>query len=81
MTHLSDASTNQQNSIIELEQDDLNQHESMCSFIDLLNTLVINKITPIYENGQEPNEMPIWMSFLNNKLNDMTVNENVKFTL
>lgn len=36
---------------IEIEIDELNQHESMCNFVELIQSLVVNKITPIYEKG------------------------------
>jgi DNA-dependent protein kinase catalytic subunit len=58
--------------------DELNQHECMCSFIELVQSLVVNKITPIYEKGHMPSDMPPWMSFLHRKVNDISTNENVK---
>ena len=63
---------------IELELDDLNQHESMEAFVGLLQSLVTNNITPIYEKGQQPKEMPPWMEFLQKKVSDVYTNENVK---
>lgn len=63
---------------VEIEIDELNQHESMSNFIGLIQSLVANKITPIYEKNQQPSDMPPWMSFLHRKVNDIYTNENVK---
>ena len=58
----------QQDSLIELELDDLNEHECMEAFVSLLHSLVTNNITPVYERGHEPKEMPPWMEFLHRKV-------------
>ncbi len=50
---------------IEVESDDLNQHDSMSSLVQLIQSLYINKITPIYEKNQLATEMPLWMQFNN----------------
>lgn len=63
---------------IEIDLDELNQHESMASFVELIQSLVINKITPIYETGHMPAEMPPWMGFLHRKVSDGNTHENVK---
>lgn len=63
---------------IEFELDDLNEHESMEAFVALLQSLVTNNITPIYEKGQQPKEMPPWMEFLQKKVSSDHTNENVK---
>jgi hypothetical protein len=39
---------------------------------------VVNKITPIYEKGNLPTDMPLWMSFLHKKIQDSSTNENIK---
>ncbi len=65
-------------SVMEFELDDLNIHESMESFCSLLQSLVTNNITPIYEKGQQPKEMPPWMEFLARKVSSDYTNENVK---
>lgn len=63
---------------VELELDDLNQHECMCAFVELLQSLVVNKITPIYDRGHVPSEMPPWMSFLQRKCVDVYAHDNIK---
>ena len=63
---------------LEIELDELNQNETMCSFVELLQSLVANKITPVYEKGHIPTEMPPWMAFLHKKIQDVYTNENVK---
>lgn len=67
-----------QSTAIELELDDLNLHECMCAFVELLQSLVANKITPIYDQGQVPSEMPPWMAFLHRKCVDVYSHDNVK---
>ena len=74
---LSDSTRGDMN--IEIELDELNQHDSMTSFVELIQSLVANKITPIYERSQVPTDMPPWMSFLHKKVADVYTNENVKF--
>ena len=66
---------------IEFDLDELNQHESMITFIELIESLVKNKITPHYENDQLPTEMPPWMQFLSRKITDSDTHENVKLFL
>ena len=66
---------------VEIDLDDLNQHESMLAFIELIESLIKNKLTPLYENSQLPTEMPLWMQFLNRKLSDSETHENVKLFL
>lgn len=63
---------------IEIETDELNQNESMCAFVELLQSLVANRITPIYERGHVPSDMPPWMAFLHKKCQDIYTHENVK---
>ncbi len=63
---------------IEIEIDDLNQNESMCSFVELIQSLVANKITPVYDKDHTPSDMPPWMTFLHKKISDIYTNENVK---
>ncbi len=66
---------------IEFDLDDLNQHESMLAFIELIESLVKNKITPHYDGDQLPTEMPPWMQFINRKITDADTDENVKLFL
>ena len=66
---------------VEIEIDELNEHESMSAFVELIQSLVLNKITPIYDQGQSPTEMPPWMNFLHKKISDIQTNENLKLFL
>lgn len=66
---------------IEVESDDLNQHESMSSLVQLIQSLYINKITPIYEKNQLATEMPLWMQFFHKKVSDVNVETNVKILI
>ncbi|CAF1081577.1 unnamed protein product [Brachionus calyciflorus] len=63
---------------IEIELDELNSHESKESLVSLFQSLISNKIIPVYENGQIPTEMPPLMSFLHKKILDVYIHENVK---
>ena len=63
---------------VEIELDELNQHKSMAAFVLLIQSLFINKITPIYELGHIPIDMPPWMNFLHKKIYDTYTHENVK---
>lgn len=66
---------------IEIDLDDLNQHESMASYIELIESLVKNRITPIYDKDQMPTEMPPWLQFIHRKISDYNTHENVKLFL
>jgi DNA-dependent protein kinase catalytic subunit len=63
---------------VEIELDELNQHESMSTLVELIHSLVSNRVTPIYERGQTPVELPPWMSFMQRKLIDPSTSENLK---
>jgi DNA-dependent protein kinase catalytic subunit len=58
--------------------DDLNQHESLCACVELIQSLVHNSLTPIYEKDQLPTEMPMWMQYFHRKISSMDTHENVK---
>jgi DNA-dependent protein kinase catalytic subunit len=73
-----DSVYNSHDANIEIEIDELNQNESMCSFVELIQSLVANKITPVYEKGHVPSDMPPWMTFLHKKVQDIYTHENVK---
>ncbi|XP_072042849.1 DNA-dependent protein kinase catalytic subunit-like [Amphiura filiformis] len=73
----SDASQEQPSSIVhgeymELESDELNQHECMASVTAVLKHMHSNKITPHVAEGSRPSEMPEWMSKLHKKLASTT---------
>ncbi|KAK6170524.1 hypothetical protein SNE40_018898 [Patella caerulea] len=61
---------------LELEMDELNQHECMAQMIALLKHLHTT-ITPP-EKGTIPKEMPKWMQFFHKKMKDPTTNINIK---
>ena len=62
---------------VELDLDELNQHPSMAAFVELIQSLVANGVTPVYEAGQLPAEMPPWMSFLHRKVKDRSCSKRI----
>ncbi|XP_048248370.1 DNA-dependent protein kinase catalytic subunit-like [Haliotis rufescens] len=63
---------------VELEMDELNQHECMASVIALLRHMQREEITPAVAQGTLPKEMPSWMIYLHNKMMKATVHKNIK---
>ncbi|XP_077979786.1 DNA-dependent protein kinase catalytic subunit-like [Glandiceps talaboti] len=63
---------------LEMEMDELNQHECMATMTALLKHMNRNKITPQVEKGTKPTEMPGWMSSLHKKLSSSSTHTNVK---
>uniref|UniRef100_A0A8C6YCR5 DNA-dependent protein kinase catalytic subunit n=1 Tax=Naja naja TaxID=35670 RepID=A0A8C6YCR5_NAJNA len=61
--------------VMELEMDELNQHECMTSMTTLLKHMHRNNITPVDTNSPE---LPPWMKFLHNKLRNSTVPLNIR---
>jgi DNA-dependent protein kinase catalytic subunit len=66
---------------IEIDMDDLNQHESLCTCVELIQSLVRNRLTPVYDKDQVPTEMPLWMQFFHRKISSLETHENVKLFL
>jgi hypothetical protein len=66
---------------IEIDLDDLNQHESLCTCVELIQSLVRNRLTPIYDSAEMPTEMPLWMQFFHRKISSADTHENVKLFL
>jgi DNA-dependent protein kinase catalytic subunit len=64
-----------------MEQDELNQHESMPVVLHLLDHMVYNKITPSYDEGAVASAMPPWMACLHKKMTDSTTAVNVRLFL
>ncbi|XP_064600499.1 DNA-dependent protein kinase catalytic subunit-like [Liolophura sinensis] len=63
---------------VELEQDELNQHDCMAPLIAVLKHMQRNSITPAVKQDEVPNSMPTWMNNLYQKLCDPTSHLNVK---
>uniref|UniRef100_A0A3P9H2R7 DNA-dependent protein kinase catalytic subunit n=1 Tax=Oryzias latipes TaxID=8090 RepID=A0A3P9H2R7_ORYLA len=57
-----------QDSLVDLEMDELNQHECMATMVALIGHMQRNSITPQIQQGSLPNELPPWMKFLHGKL-------------
>ncbi|XP_037613149.1 DNA-dependent protein kinase catalytic subunit isoform X1 [Sebastes umbrosus] len=57
-----------QDAMVDLEMDELNQHECMVTMTALIGHMLRNKITPTIEEGNVPSELPPWMKFLHTKL-------------
>ncbi|XP_066538129.1 DNA-dependent protein kinase catalytic subunit [Hoplias malabaricus] len=53
---------------VELEMDELNQHECMATMTALFRHMQRNNITPKVEEGVIPGDLPPWMKFLHGKL-------------
>uniref|UniRef100_A0A670Y1A7 DNA-dependent protein kinase catalytic subunit n=1 Tax=Pseudonaja textilis TaxID=8673 RepID=A0A670Y1A7_PSETE len=64
--------------MMELEMDELNQHECMTSMTTLLKHMHRNNITPVVEKDTNSPELPPWMKFLHNKLGNSTVPLNIR---
>ncbi|XP_061121318.1 DNA-dependent protein kinase catalytic subunit isoform X2 [Syngnathus typhle] len=53
---------------VDLEMDELNQHECMANMTALIGHMQRNNITPKIEQGKVPSDLPPWMKFLHGKL-------------
>ncbi|KAJ8280685.1 hypothetical protein GJAV_G00057750 [Gymnothorax javanicus] len=65
-----------QDEAIELEMDELNQHECMATMINLVRHM--QRISPKLEQDVEPNELPPWMKFLQGKLGNSSMPLNIR---
>ncbi|XP_035175280.1 DNA-dependent protein kinase catalytic subunit [Oxyura jamaicensis] len=63
---------------MELEMDELNQHECMASMTTLIKHMQRNHITPKVEEGTVPVDLPLWMKFLHGKLGNPSVPLNIR---
>uniref|UniRef100_A0A8C0BSB7 DNA-dependent protein kinase catalytic subunit n=1 Tax=Buteo japonicus TaxID=224669 RepID=A0A8C0BSB7_9AVES len=63
---------------MELEMDELNQHECMASMTTLIKHMQRNQITPKVEEGTVPVDLPLWMKFLHGKLGNPSVPLNIR---
>ncbi|KAH0617728.1 hypothetical protein JD844_016251 [Phrynosoma platyrhinos] len=64
--------------VVELEMDELNQHECMASMTTLVKHMHRNNITPAVEKGVDTPDLPLWMKFLHNKLGNPSVPLNIR---
>ncbi|KAL6490371.1 hypothetical protein MHYP_G00007160 [Metynnis hypsauchen] len=64
--------------MVELEMDELNQHECMASMTALFRHMQRNNITPKVEEGVIPSDLPPWMKFLHGKLANPSTPLNIR---
>ncbi|KAL3040873.1 hypothetical protein OYC64_011786 [Pagothenia borchgrevinki] len=67
-----------QDAMVDLEMDELNQHECMATMTGLIGHMLRNNITPKIEQGNMPNELPPWMKFLHGKLSNPATPLNIR---
>ncbi|XP_052014740.1 DNA-dependent protein kinase catalytic subunit isoform X2 [Apodemus sylvaticus] len=70
-----------QDDVMELEMDELNQHECMAPMTSLIKHMQRNVIAPKGEEGTIPKDLPPWMKFLHDKLGNASVSLNVRLFL
>uniref|UniRef100_A0A3P9A875 DNA-dependent protein kinase catalytic subunit n=1 Tax=Esox lucius TaxID=8010 RepID=A0A3P9A875_ESOLU len=63
---------------VDLEMDELNQHECMAAMTSLVGHMKRNNITPTVEEGSIPSELPPWMKFLQGKLGNPATPLNIR---
>uniref|UniRef100_A0A3B4GXZ9 DNA-dependent protein kinase catalytic subunit n=1 Tax=Pundamilia nyererei TaxID=303518 RepID=A0A3B4GXZ9_9CICH len=64
--------------MVDLEMDELNQHECMTTMTALIGHMQRNNITPKTEQGNVPSELPPWMKFLHGKLANPSTPLNIR---
>ncbi|XP_022045230.2 DNA-dependent protein kinase catalytic subunit [Acanthochromis polyacanthus] len=64
--------------MVDLEMDELNQHECMAAMTALIGHMQRNNITPKVEQGNVPTELPPWMKFLHGKLTNPATPLNIR---
>ncbi|XP_068160133.1 DNA-dependent protein kinase catalytic subunit [Antennarius striatus] len=67
-----------QDAVVDLEMDELNQHECMAAMTGLIGHMHRNNITPKIEQGNSPSELPPWMKFLHTKLSNPATPLNIR---
>ncbi|XP_056155309.1 DNA-dependent protein kinase catalytic subunit [Lampris incognitus] len=67
-----------QEASVDLEMDELNQHECMATMTALIGHMQRNNITPKVEEGTVPSEIPPWMKFLHGKLVNPATSLNIR---
>ena len=63
---------------VEMEMDELNQHECIASLTALLQHMVRNNISPTLERGTIPEELPPWMAYFHKKLQAHDTAHNIR---
>ncbi|KYO26142.1 DNA-dependent protein kinase catalytic subunit isoform B [Alligator mississippiensis] len=66
---------------MELEMDELNQHECMTAMTTLIKHMQRNQITPQVDEGAVSVALPPWMKFLHSKLGNPSVPLNIRLFL
>ncbi|XP_045857456.1 DNA-dependent protein kinase catalytic subunit isoform X2 [Meles meles] len=69
-----------QDAVLELEMDELNQHECMATMTALIKHMHRNQILP-KEEGSVPRNLPPWMKFLHDKLGNPSISLNIRLFL
>ncbi|XP_026518120.1 DNA-dependent protein kinase catalytic subunit-like, partial [Terrapene carolina triunguis] len=67
--------------LMELEMDELNQHECMASMTTLIKHMQRNQITPKVDEGIVPRDLPPWMKFIHGKLGNPSMPLNIRLFL
>ncbi|KAM9198416.1 DNA-dependent protein kinase catalytic subunit isoform 2-T2 [Dugong dugon] len=67
--------------LMELEMDELNQHECMAPLTALVKHMQRSQVTPRVEEGSVPSSLPPWMKFLHDKLANPSVPLNIRLFL
>ncbi|XP_077622037.1 DNA-dependent protein kinase catalytic subunit [Crocuta crocuta] len=70
-----------QDAVLELEMDELNQHECMAAMTALIKHMQKNQILPKGEEGSVPRNLPPCMKFLHDKLGNPLVSLNIRLFL
>ncbi|XP_006860145.1 PREDICTED: DNA-dependent protein kinase catalytic subunit [Chrysochloris asiatica] len=70
-----------QDEFMELEMDELNQHECMVPLTTLVKHMHRSQITTKVEEGSVPSSLPHWMKFLHDKLANISVPLNIRLFL
>ncbi|XP_053516892.1 DNA-dependent protein kinase catalytic subunit isoform X2 [Artibeus jamaicensis] len=70
-----------QDDFLELEMDELNQHECMATMTALIKHMRRNQILPKEEEGSMPRTLLPWMKFLHDKLGNPSVSLNIRLFL
>ncbi|TWW70550.1 DNA-dependent protein kinase catalytic subunit [Takifugu flavidus] len=67
-----------QDAVVDLEMDELNQHECMATLTGLIGHMHRNNITPKTDQENAPAELPPWMKYLHTKLSNPTTHLNIR---
>ncbi|ELV09918.1 DNA-dependent protein kinase catalytic subunit [Tupaia chinensis] len=70
-----------QDDVLELEMDELNQHECMATMTALVQHMHRRLCPPGEAEGSMPRELPAWMKFLHDKLGNSSVPLNIRLFL